>query len=47
MLDIEDINLYIKKLKRAIELRDYVDKCLKYSYYIENMPQNDLLNMNE
>ncbi|KAM3134143.1 Dynein heavy chain 3 [Paramecium bursaria] len=47
VLDIEDIELYIKKLKKAIELRDYVDKCLKYSYYIENMPQNDLLNMSE
>ncbi|CAD8154161.1 unnamed protein product [Paramecium pentaurelia] len=45
IMDFEDKQLYIKKLKQAFYLRDQMDRYLKFNCYVENMPTNDLIQL--
>ncbi|CAD8066256.1 unnamed protein product [Paramecium sonneborni] len=46
IMDFEDKQLYIKKLRQAFYLRDQMDRYLKFNCYVENMPTNDLIQLN-
>jgi dynein heavy chain len=41
-LDAEDPKKYIERVSNAFKERIYADTIIKYNYYIDNMPREDL-----
>jgi dynein heavy chain len=41
-LDAEDPRKYVKRVAHAFRERVYADSIIRYNFYIDNMPQQDL-----